>query len=176
MNSTQRRLAVVERMYSGDLSQNYLNSLSILDPEVPMRHLPSHYTKDLPSCSCLRNNNMARALYVAKAYTCLGVQLGLRDCLAAVALQPCLVATTSAVLPCMDMVQRDSECVNVPQNLPVFTHEVQRWIHDRQNPEPGTCGQQKYLLGYQTENQGLGSTIHVAANFLGNAMHVRWLL
>ena len=34
INSTQQRLAVVERMYSGDLSRNYLGSLSILNPEV----------------------------------------------------------------------------------------------------------------------------------------------
>ena len=60
-----------------------------------------------------------------------------------------------------------------PQNLPPFTHEVQRWIYDRQNPGPGACGRQKYLLGYLTDKQGLGSTFHVAANFLGNALHVR---
>ena len=59
------------------------------------------------------------------------------------------------------------------QNLPPFTHEVQRWIYEGQNPDPATCGEQKYLLGYQTDKQGLGSTFHVAASFLGNALHVR---
>ena len=33
-NGTERRLAVVDRMYNGDLSENYLGSLSLLDPEV----------------------------------------------------------------------------------------------------------------------------------------------
>ena len=39
MNSTQQRLAVVDRMYSGDLSHTYLGSLSLLDPEVPQSFL-----------------------------------------------------------------------------------------------------------------------------------------
>jgi len=61
------------------------------------------------------------------------------------------------------------------QSVPPFTHDVQRWIYESQNPEPGTCSEQKYLLGYQTDKQGLGSTFHVAASFLGNALHVRRL-
>ncbi len=39
MNSTQQRLAVVDRMYSGDLSDAYPGSLRLLDPEVPMSFL-----------------------------------------------------------------------------------------------------------------------------------------
>ena len=62
-----------------------------------------------------------------------------------------------------------------PQNLPPFTHAVQRWIYEGQNPDSAACGEQKYLLGYQTDKQGLGSTFHVAASFLGNALHVRQL-
>ena len=50
---------------------------------------------------------------------------------------------------------------------------MQRWIYEAQNPEPGACSEHKYLLGYQTDKQGLGSTFHVAASFLGNALHVR---
>ncbi len=39
MNSTQQRLAVVDRMYSGYLSHTYLGSLSLLNPEVPSSFL-----------------------------------------------------------------------------------------------------------------------------------------
>ena len=53
MNSTQQRLAVVDRMYSGDLSENYLGSLSLLDPEVPISSSQARfYTICLPASGC----------------------------------------------------------------------------------------------------------------------------
>ena len=61
MNSTQQRVAVVERMYSNDLGQNYLGSLSILDPEVLISSLllatSAICTLDVPPC-----------LYMAPSY------------------------------------------------------------------------------------------------------------
>ena len=33
------------------------------------------------------------------------------------------------------------------QNVPPFTHEAQRWIWERQNPDPGNCSAQQYYLG-----------------------------
>ena len=35
-----------------------------------------------------------------------------------------------------------------PQRMPPFTMEAQRWIWGRQNPPPGRCKEQKFLLGY----------------------------
>ena len=41
------------------------------------------------------------------------------------------------------------------QNVPPFTHEAQRWIWDRQNPDPRNCSRQKYYLGDNIKKQVL---------------------
>ena len=51
-----------------------------------------------------------------------------------------------------------------------MTLEAQQWIWERQNPEPSSCANQKFLLGYSIPKQGMGSSLHVAASLLGNAL------
>jgi hypothetical protein len=41
------------------------------------------------------------------------------------------------------------------QRLPPFTHEVQQWIWERQNPPLDKCAAQQYLLGFLITNQVL---------------------
>lgn len=65
--------------------------------------------------------------------------------------------------------QPEYVCCTV-QRMPPFTLEAQRWIWDRQNPDPSSCSSQKYLMGIGGERQGLGSSLHVAAALLGNAL------
>ena len=39
--------------------------------------------------------------------------------------------------------------------MPPFTHEAQRWIWDRQNPDPQNCSTHKYYLGDNIKKQVL---------------------
>lgn len=56
------------------------------------------------------------------------------------------------------------------QRTPPFTREVQQWIWERQNPPPYSCQSHQFLLGYSIPEQGMGSSLHVAAALLGNAL------
>ena len=56
------------------------------------------------------------------------------------------------------------------QRVPPFTHEVQAWIWQRQNPPPSQCSSASYLLGFVAADQGLGSAMHTATIHLAVAM------
>jgi len=46
------------------------------------------------------------------------------------------------------------------QRVPPFTHKVQTWIWERQNPPAGHCAEQQYLLGFVGTDQVLSHYSH----------------
>ena len=57
--------------------------------------------------------------------------------------------------------RRPDICSTCVQSLGLFTLEAQRWIWERQNPDPALCDQQQFLLGSLIDSAGLGFSIEV---------------
>ena len=53
--------------------------------------------------------------------------------------------------------------ISVPsaQRVPPFTHEVQTWIWERQNPPARQCAEQQFLLGFAGTDEVLRPCLHL---------------